>query len=264
MNMNDKKEDDALGSFYMGRMRPPPEPRRVLPKGVLSGLTLVAFAAILWYAYPQGQEKYTDIDIPTIKADTGIYKFQPDDPGGVEVRHQDSTLFNPLDKVAEEKIERLLPTPEEPMKKEEALKTAAPIEKEKPQLNLASHMEEIAKGTERVVVPEAKVSEMPSPKPVEKKAAPSKAVDTPPPASGVYIQLGSYRDPSGAKTDWAKLQKKFPRELSGLSMTAERVDLGSKGVWHRLYAGRVSAGQAADICAVLKSQNPGGCFVVRK
>jgi hypothetical protein len=73
-NLNLKIKDqppaeENLGSFYMGRMKPSTPPRRVLPKGALTFVTLFSFAAIIWYAYPRGQERYSDIDIPVIAAD---------------------------------------------------------------------------------------------------------------------------------------------------------------------------------------------------
>lgn len=278
------KDEENLGSFYMGRMRPPPEPKRILPKGFLTGAALLAFVAIIWYAYPQGQEKYSGVDVPVITADKSVYKFKPENPGGMEVRHQDSTVFDPLDK-KEIKVEKLLPTPEEPMDKEEALK--ARLDADKPKLNLDLQMSEAGKGVEKVV---AKTDVRPLPKPepelkkvVEvKKEEPSKALTTEPakdavkktaetlkasPATtvkGVYIQLGSYRDASGAKTDWEKLQQKYPQFLKGLSMKTVRVDLGKKGIWNRLYAGSLPETRAKEICAVLKTENPGGCIVMRK
>ncbi len=132
-------EDETMGSFYMGRMRPPPEPQRVLPKGLLAGVTFVAFAIILWYAYPRGVEQQNMSDVPLIAADKAAYKFKPENPGGIEVRHQDSTVFNPLVKKEVEEVERLAPQPEEPMNKEEALKVPE-AEKAEPALAETTEM----------------------------------------------------------------------------------------------------------------------------
>ena len=123
-------DDETMGSFYMGRMRPPPEPQRVMPKGLLASITFVAFAIILWYAYPRGVEQQDMADVPLIAADKAPYKFKPENPGGMEVRHQDSTVFNPLVKKEVAEVERLAPQPEEAMDKEEALKEVAPVQEE--------------------------------------------------------------------------------------------------------------------------------------
>ncbi len=119
-----KKDEETLGSFYMGRMQPPPDTSRVMPRGLIATLVVLAFAGILWYAYPDGEGSIAAGDVPVIAADTATYKFKPDDPGGMEVRHQDSTVFNPLVRKETEQVERLLPRPEEPMDKDNALKSA--------------------------------------------------------------------------------------------------------------------------------------------
>ena len=165
----DKKEDDNLGSFYMGRMRNPPEPRRILPKGMLTGVTVFAFAAILWYAYPSGQEKFAKLDIPTITADKSAYKFKPENPGGMEVPHQDSTVFDPIDNKSADSsaIQKLGAPPEEPVDRDSILSNP-PIEKKMERLNLDMQIKEVEGGTEKVV---PKAEALPEPK-VEAKAEP--------------------------------------------------------------------------------------------
>lgn len=280
-----KKDDENLGSFYMGRMRPPPEPKRVMPKGALTIVALLAFAAIIYAAYPSGQEKYSGLDVPVITADKETYKFTPDDPGGMEVRHQDSTVFAPLEKANGKEVEKLLPNAEEPLDKKETLSEKVKLDEKSPKLNLDLQMKEVAAGTEKVIskadVKKAEVLKLEPAKDVKKEepkveekpvaaAAPVAAVktETASPAklaSGFYMQLGSYRDLTGAKTDWAMLQKKYPQFLKGLSMKTEKVDLAAKGVWTRLYAGPLSEGKARETCASLKTLNPsGGCIVAKK
>ena len=249
-------EDENLGSFYMGKMRPPPEPKRVLPRGVLSGLVILIFVAIIWYAYPQGQEKYTGMDVPVIKADTESYKSKPQDPGGMEIRHQDSTVFDPLEKKEEDKVEKLMPPAETPMDKAEALakEPATTLDSKQPQLNL--QMQDKAAGVEKVVPkPEAKSA----PKP----AAPASVSSAPKAVAGgnVYVQLGAYRSKESAARDWMLLQKKYSAALKGLSMRTEKADMGKKGVLYRLQAGKVTEDRANDICKTLKAAG-GGCMVV--
>ena len=118
----EKKDEENIGSFYMGRVRPPPEPRRFLPPGVLTIIALAALGGIVWYAYPRGAEKYTKVDVPLVKADTAPIKAAPANPGGMEVRHQDSTVFDPLQKNGGAEVEKIMPTPEQPMDKDQAIK----------------------------------------------------------------------------------------------------------------------------------------------
>jgi hypothetical protein len=301
--MTDNKEkDDTIGSFYMGRMRPPPPPpQRVMPKGLLTILTLIGFAAIIWYAYPQGQEKYVGTDVPVIKADTAAYKFKPDDPGGMEVRHQDSTIFDPLEKKAAGEAEKLMPSTEEPVDKDAVAGAKGLLEKEEPKLNLDTQMQKVAEGTEKVVFPKK-----PEKKPAteKEKTASKKTVKTPdekektaakkaddkktdakkdkpaaepekepetdktakaapkPSAGGVFVRVGSYRNKTGALDDWKMMQKKYPQYLGELDTRIIPVDLGAKGTFHRLEAGSVTDARAREICAAL-AKTPGGCIVVK-
>lgn len=278
---NENNKDENIGSFYMGR-RPPEMPERVLPKGGLTIVALLAFAAIIWYAYPEGEEKYASMDVPVVMAQKDAYKFTPDDPGGMEVRHQDSTVFDPLEKKPSKTVEKLMPTPEEPVDKAEVLKADATAKLES---NLDMQMEKLDTGAEKfvakteavtktetaktvdVVKPVAKpakpAAQTAETKPAEKPASLSAATQAASDGKMVYIQLGSYRNTAGASEDWGRLKKKHPALLGSLEMRTERVDLGSKGVFNRLQAGKVSEAKAKEICETLKSSNPGGCMVVR-
>ncbi len=248
----DSKEDENLGSFYMGRTRNLQHPKRFLPAGLLTGLALFSFAVIVWYAYPLGEEKYTDLDVPVVKADATLLKVPPVDPGGMEVPYQDSTVFDPLEKEPSGQVERLLPAAEEPMDKEQALQ---PPEGNKlpPEAIIAPKLDLAPKMTEK------KMTEI-----TEKAIVPAVAIKKPPvPASGnTYIQLGSFRDTSAVKAEWKKLKKKYPEWLAKLEMKTVRVDLPGKGVYYRLQAGKQSKARADETCAALKNGG-GGCIVVK-
>lgn len=275
-----QKDEDTLGSYYMGRMRAPVESERVMPRGLIASVVILTFAAILWYAYPDGEDAAVSGDVPLIVADTAAYKSKPEDPGGMEVRHQDSTVFNPLVKKSADQVERLLPQPEEPLNKEDVLRdepAPAPIAASGLQLE----KQEAEDGAEKVVAKDdakkpAPLTELATRKPVEEKPeakAEPKAEEKPAAkkeekaavasgaAAGFYMQLGSFKEASKAAEEWRKLQKKFPQSLSPLSSRVERADLAAKGIWYRLYAGPVAEGRARDICGKLKAENAGGCIV---
>lgn len=183
---NDKpqqKDEENIGSFYMGRMRPPPEPKRVLPPGVLSIVAIAALGGIIWYAYPRGAERYTDMDVPVVKADNAPIKEAPADPGGMEVRHQDSTVFDPLEKKPGAEVEKLQPPPEQPLDKDAVIKSAdakSPLPaSEAPKLDL--QMKDAGNGTEKIV-PVASSATLkntapaaPAVKPVAESKAPAKS-----------------------------------------------------------------------------------------
>lgn len=293
-NDEQKPKDENIGSFYIGR-RPPPSPERVLPKGGLSVIALLAFAAIVWYAYPTAEEAQDAADVPVVLAEKSAYKFTPDDPGGMKVPHQDSTVFDPLDKKDASRVEKLLPGTEEPVNKDEVLKAEtqeqprtagteklastkveepakveakaaeAPKAEEKPEVKTEAKTETnvTEKTAEKTETKKAEVKAETKPAAKTETAAAKPAAQASAPAGGnVYIQLGSYRSTDGAATDWKKLKQKHPELLKGLDMRTQRVDLGDKGVFNRLQAGKVSEARAKEICDALKA-DANNCIVVR-
>lgn len=283
-----KPKDENIGSFYIGR-RPPPSPERVLPKGGLSVIALIAFAAIVWYAYPTAEEAQDAADVPVVLAEKSAYKFTPDDPGGMKVPHQDSTVFDPLDKKDASRVEKLLPGTEEPVNKDEVLKAetqeqprtagteklasakveepaqveAKPAEAVKPAETPKAEEKAEAKTEAKAETKKAEAKTEAKPAAKTETAAAKPAAQAAAPAGGnVYIQLGAYRSADGAATDWKKLKQKHPELLKGLDMRTQRVDLGEKGVFNRLQAGKVSEARAKEICDALKA-DANSCIVVR-
>lgn len=272
----EKKEDENIGSFYIGRMRKPPQPKRLLPPGLLTTIVLLLLAGLIWYAYPHGAEKYVDMDVPVVKADTTPIKEAPEEPGGMDVPHQDSTVFEPLEKNSLAEVEKLQPAPEEPMDKEQAIIKSSESSKSTvavkmaPKLDLDLQMKDSGRGLEKVV-PKPTETVMPV-KPGDKPmrtavVATAKTAISKNSSSATegqrLIQLGSYRDMVGAQKDWVRLQKKYSQFLGSLSMKTVKVDIPAKGVFYRLYGGTVTEDRAREICAVLKTANPGGCILVK-
>lgn len=241
------KEDENLGSFYMGRTRAAPQPKRLLPPGLLTAIALFVFAGILWYAYPRGAEKYSNIDVPIVKADTAPVKEEPVDPGGMEVMHQDSTVFDTLQKNTAASVENLMPAQEEPIDKEAAIQSPPT-----PTLPAANEV--------KPAVAQPPAEPAPAVVAEEKKKAPAASS-----ASGdFYIQLGSFRDVAGVTKDWERLTKKFPEQFEGLLMKTEKVELAGKGTYYRLQAGKTTSARAKEVCKQLKeAKAAGGCIVVR-
>ena len=88
------------------------------------------------------------------------------------------------------------------------------------------------------------------------------AFSTPKPTE---IQIAAIRDSRNGKamTEWTRLSRRH-RVLSELEPTVTRVDLGNKGVFHRLRAGPFKTPAAAQfVCARLRAENQ-ACFVVTK
>ncbi|GLQ07480.1 SPOR domain-containing protein [Sneathiella chinensis] len=83
--------------------------------GAALAVTIVAgFGIGIWYAYDQGVKKGVQLAPPIVKADTSPVKQQPENPGGMDIPHQDKQVFSVLNpEQAEEKVEKLMEAPEE-------------------------------------------------------------------------------------------------------------------------------------------------------
>jgi len=107
---------DPNYGFYAGNLQDVKKRSSFLSPFWLFIVMLVSFIIILWYAYPRGADRYDGMDVPIIRADTDPYKIKPDDPGGMYIPHRDSTVFEPLEMVDNERrVEHLLSDAEEPM-----------------------------------------------------------------------------------------------------------------------------------------------------
>ena len=83
--------------------------------GIAIGAALAVFAGVLWYAYGWGIEQLARTRLPVIVADTTPIKSRPEDPGGIEVLHQDVAVLNDAaPDPGKPQAERLLPPPEAP------------------------------------------------------------------------------------------------------------------------------------------------------
>jgi TPR repeat protein len=82
---------------------------------------------------------------------------------------------------------------------------------------------------------------------------------------GIRIQLAAVKSPDEASREWSRLQKTLGDALAGLNLTVESVDLGSKGIFHRVQAGPFADKAAAGAkCAAIKAMKQDCLVVVRK
>lgn len=87
---------------------------RTLPIAV-AVIAVLVFGGIVWYAYTQGVRSGSE-DAAPLLAPEGEAKVQPADPGGMEIPHTDKQVFNRISgEEGEERVERILPPPEDPM-----------------------------------------------------------------------------------------------------------------------------------------------------
>jgi hypothetical protein len=84
------------------------------------------------------------------------------------------------------------------------------------------------------------------------------------PAGNTRVQLAAGKTEASVQKEWAALQKAHPDLLGPLSLTIERVDKGSAGIFYRLQAGPLADKTAAkQLCASLKQKGQ-DCLVVSK
>jgi len=253
----------------------------------LAALTIGVFGVAIWFAYQQGVRRGVQMAPPLIKAETEPVKVKPEKPGGMEVLHQDKSVYDRLSgqpKAAE--VEQLLPPPESVVEKplaivrDEATSTPEPVEvkpvpvtepeAEKP----APKPETVAEPKPEpvpVVKPETVIKAEPKPEPkpdVVAKTEPAKPAPKPVArptglTGGYLIQIGAYRTPAAAQTGWTRLVAGHKALLGSLKPIVVRADLGSRGIFHRLRAGPVDGAEAASALCTRLKQRKVGCLVIK-
>jgi len=220
--------------------------------------SMAIFIVAVWYAWNAGQ---SDLDgpPPIVQADDSPVKVAPEEPGGMQVPHQENEVFSAIEDQPQEPTEELLPPPEEPVKMPEP-KLAEP-EPEAP----AQAMQTAAENTPP---PAAKPARKPESKPVQPAAAaaqpepkptpPAPAAEKPAPAStagGKYvIQLAALQSREAASEAWSRLVKKYTRQLAPLTLDIEPVNVPNKGTFYRVRgAGFPTREEAESRCAALKA-----------
>ena len=87
---------------------------RVFSVGAIT-VGIAVLAGVVWFAYQQGIQSGSEEVAPVISAIETPIKRKPGNPGGLNVPHQDKLVFDRLvPGQIEQRIERLLPPPEEP------------------------------------------------------------------------------------------------------------------------------------------------------
>jgi cell division protein FtsN len=120
--VSDNQDFENENDFFEDEYVPTVNRWKLVGAGI-AVVIVAGFAVGIWYAYDQGVKKGVQLAPPIIKADSSPVKKKPEDPGGMDIPHQDKKVFNLLtaDK-GSEKVEKLMKAPEEPVQE------AAPVE----------------------------------------------------------------------------------------------------------------------------------------
>ena len=278
---------------------PPPEPPQPIDRGSRGGrlvkvlaaiVAVAALGAALRFTYELGIERGIEMAPPLIRSDLRPTKVAPDSPGGMDIPHQDKSVYDAISSgQAEVREERLAPPPEEPLAKPVAEPTAPLPPRAEPAgaeaSSSAASSSEVAPPAGEPLPPPASrrgPAEGSQPASADGRPAPATAAQlapagaaaapsagttaTPAPARGRAhrIQIGAYRSAENAEAGWRSLRAAHKDLLEGLDRTVVRIDLGvGKGVFHRLQAGPLpDAGSAQALCARFNARKQ-GCLVVR-
>jgi cell division septation protein DedD len=224
-------------------------------------LVIALLVVVVWYAYNWGIGGIDTQELPLIRAEQGPIKSRPESPGGLEVPNQDKLVLNQMQPDPEKpQVERLLPPLETPKPPEAPAAAASSAE---PQAPTAPPEPETESASATPPTPEPEpVAEA---APAVPSATPSTTQEVALPAAGAYVvQLASLKSRAGVDAFWARVQKAFPDLLGGRELAVQSVDLGSRGIFHRVQAGFFpDRASASALCASLKARKQ-DCLVTRR
>ena len=227
---------------------------------------LAALAVLAGYGYQRltspGDNGLRDVRL--VRAENTPTKKRPDEPGGMTIPNLDMLVYESLSEDGgEEKVERLLPPPEEPLPPPAAPEPAATAPSE-PAAAPQPEPEPQPAETVPATVP------TPAPLPAAKQPAIAAVTPETVPAPAAtesrryLVQLAAFRKRPAADVAWKRLLKENRDLLGGVEPRVLRADLGAeKGVFYRLRAGPFAgAKEAKALCAKLKARSL-DCLVIK-
>ncbi|MDP2697974.1 SPOR domain-containing protein [Thalassospira sp.] len=277
---------DGQGDPLRAEQRRNPTEKKTggMMKGIVTavvGLVIVGggLGAAAWWFYDQGHPVQDESNLPILLPEPGPVKVRPDNPGGMEVPHRDTTIYGQLDDSEQDPSVSLQELPDMPKAPEMAetmpedsdpasveADDAAPTGLTPPPVPTPDAIPSMDGAgmaeTAEPVKPEPAVPAEETAKPAD--PAPAPAVTASPAPSGNYrVQLASVKEEAGATSEWKRISSKNSDVLGNLQMSVQRTDLGDKGIFYRLQAGPLADATAAEkLCATLKERNV-GCLIVR-
>ena len=267
--------------------------RTGLTIAVICITTVLVLGGGYWYAAVWRHLPDPDSGPPLLVPQEGPVRVKPDDPGGLDIPHQDKLVYGHLDPdgAPKETVERLLPPPET---------SSGVVASEQ---RIKSKANQIADAMpERIAAPElptpSDVSDIPTPV-LPENAPPDSSSDPQTAETGssfknsegdsnqrnsspdknqisnqdkpvvvpnpefFRVQLGAFRSDVAAQNGWKTLSKEFPDILSALKGEIIRADLGAQGIYYRIQAGMLEKEAAQKICRQLSAQKK-ECLVVKR
>ena len=246
--------------------------RRLLPASV-AFLALIAFVAVVWYAYNWGRGSVDVAELPVIRAETTPEKERPVNEGGLEVPYRDTMVMNE-DGSRDARIEHLLPPPEVPLPVETHIADGIGglIRNNDISVDSLPSFVKTAQAEESsVAVLNDAVSDDISPEIVtvaEIEAAETSRTGvqlaTHVPEEGQYmLQLASVTSQADAEQGWAAIKAKHQGILGNLGLTVQQAEVNGTN-YFRIQTGPFpNQATASDLCAQLQAQGQ-DCLVRKK
>lgn len=103
----------------------------------------------------------------------------------------------------------------------------------------------------------------PAAAPAQPVTQPAAALPASVPSGDFVVQLASLRSPEQAQATFNTLQGRFGSLLGGFAPNVQQVDLGDRGIYHRLRVGPMDRAAADSLCARFQSAG-GDCLVQRQ
>ncbi|HIO00635.1 MAG TPA: SPOR domain-containing protein [Alphaproteobacteria bacterium] len=250
--------------------------RTYLAAGVVCG-AVALFGFVVWRAAIMEKSVPSFVDLPVIKAPSGPARVPPESPGGLQVPHQDKTVFDTF-KTGEKmkRVEILLPRPDTPLEPSKLAITKGSSRNMRG--NLATDPLDVEAGVAIAIEPTSKY-EVRSPAVVNGDIAAlvrgssgegtaERSLESPASRltlnSTYFVQLASLRTLDAAEAAWGKLFTRAPRLLAGLSPIIVKVDLvEGGGTFYRLQVGTLpNRDAAAALCNALAAVAL-DCLIVR-
>ncbi len=269
----------------------------------IASLFALLFAAgavglmIYGYNWWQKQRVASDADMPVIAGPEEAVKLRPTDPGGMNIPHQDATIYDELNNKPSESAEKTMPAAEEPADEsttilsdgednpplisdvdaaktvqskieEPTALTPKPVEMVAPVTESTKSATATALATAKPT--EAKKIEQPAANPTVKEKTKTTPAATPPAikktvsSDAIFnIQLAAVRDDAGlADKEWVNIKGRAGALLTGLTTSAPHVQVGDHTMV-RLQAGPVTRTDGEALCAKLKAKNQ-ACMLVHR
>lgn len=256
----------------------------------VAGLSVVIFVVAVWYAWNEGQS-VGDGPPPVVEADDTPVKTPPEEPGGMDVPHQEKTVFNAIeDDGGETDEEELLPPPEEPVERSaqpseaeadaDMAEATAPQEDDSESVSgeaqepaaetgddaetpapAASDTQDGAENAQADTTSPTETEDTADTAETEVAQAETDAAESPSPTAGGYaIQLAAVGSRESAEQAWARFLKTYPRILGPLALDVQPVEAGGRTLYRVRGAGIADRAKAEALCEDLKDQGQ-SCLV---